>query len=91
MDGRCFPVHPHSMRDEKWFPRSIPWAAAESFRAQAERNHGQTLERLAERGGLSPEEMLFAHQGKRLSFGDLTPELHIEALSLVVRLQRAVL
>src|SRR4051812_25224015 len=38
-------------------PSSVPWDFAETFRKQAERNHGQTLERLAERGGLAPEEM----------------------------------
>jgi hypothetical protein len=32
---------------------SIPWEAIEPHRAQAYRNHYQTLERLAKRGGLS--------------------------------------
>lgn len=47
-------------KDRKKLPRRIPWSLAETFRQQAERNHGQTLERLAERGGLSPEEMWMA-------------------------------
>jgi len=34
----------------------IAWDVAELCRKRAERNHGQTLERLAERGGLSPFE-----------------------------------
>lgn len=46
---------PHKVR-ERW-PRSVPWSFAETFREQAESNHDQTLERLAERGGLAPEEM----------------------------------
>lgn len=35
---------------------AILWDVAELLRVRAERNHGQTLERLAERGGLSPFE-----------------------------------
>lgn len=42
-------------------PRFIPWEVAETFRDQAHRNHSQTLERLNERGGLSPLEMYSAH------------------------------
>lgn len=38
--------------------KSVPWEILEPHRAQAMTNHGQTLERLAERGGLSPEELL---------------------------------
>jgi hypothetical protein len=49
--------------ERKAMPRHIPWEFAETFRAQAERNHGQTLERLAERGGLAPEEMWLAAHG----------------------------
>lgn len=47
-------------------PASVPWAYAERFREQAQRNHGQTLERLAERGGLSPEEIWLAAHGHGL-------------------------
>lgn len=46
---------------EKMFPilhdaciKAIPWAAIAGHEAQAQRNHSQTLERLAGRGGLSP-------------------------------------
>jgi len=52
---------PQAERD-RW-PESLPWSIVEPWRAQAERNHGQTLERLNERGGLSPLELwLAAHQ-----------------------------
>lgn len=47
-------------------PRSVPWAFAETFRVQAFENHEQTLERLAERGGLAPEEMYLAAHGLKL-------------------------
>ena len=44
---------------------AVPWALAE--RGQAEKNHGQTLERLAERGGLGASELLVALEGLPLS------------------------
>lgn len=52
---RLFPL---MMRDKNDNPTNgaISWEVAELFRRQAERNHAQTLERLAERGGLSPFE-----------------------------------
>jgi len=37
---------------------SVPWLVVERHRQQAKRNHYQTLERLAERGGLCPSELL---------------------------------
>ena len=46
---------------------SVPWALVEQWRSQIERNHGQTLERLHERGGLSPDELWLAAHGKRWS------------------------
>ena len=36
----------------------IFWDMIEPHREQAHRNHGQTLERLAEHGGLGPEELV---------------------------------
>jgi hypothetical protein len=58
----------------KAMPRSVPWAFAEAFRKQAEENHGQTLERIAERGGLAPEEMWLAAHGRRLRTADMPDE-----------------
>lgn len=52
--------------ERKTMPRDVPWEFVERFREQAEENHGQTLERLAERGGLTPEEMWLAAHGHRL-------------------------
>lgn len=61
IQDRTFPLlSSHRMG---WSRRVIPWEWAEAFRKQAERNHGQTLERLAQRGGLSPAEALAAHRG----------------------------
>ncbi len=39
-------------------PRSVPWAIVAPHEEQARRNHGQSLTRLAERGGLSPAELV---------------------------------
>jgi hypothetical protein len=52
---------PRAVRD-RW-PRDVPWEFVETFRAQAEDNHNQTLERLNERGGLGPDEMWLAAHG----------------------------
>lgn len=70
MSDRRFPVItgqsslPHDVR-ARW-PHSVPWSFVEAFRAQAEDNHDQTLEVLASRGGLAPEEMWLAAHGLRL-------------------------
>jgi hypothetical protein len=39
-------------------PRLVPWAFVAPHEERAQRNHSQSLERLAERGGLSPTELL---------------------------------
>jgi hypothetical protein len=51
------------LSDRELFPilgdqyiKFIPWPMIEPHKGQADRNHGQTLGRLAERGGLSPME-----------------------------------
>lgn len=46
-----FKAHP------EW-PRQIPWRIVEPHEARAKKNHDQTLTRLAERGGLAPQELL---------------------------------
>ena len=38
-------------------PKTIPFELLEPFRENIEKRHGQTLERLNERGGLSPGEI----------------------------------
>lgn len=56
---------------EKQFPifgtpgiiQSVPWRLVEPHRDQAMQNHGQTLERLAERGGLDWAELFAVMQG----------------------------
>jgi hypothetical protein len=57
-NGRAFPImvrHYEVLNG----PRSVPWGIVAPFEDRARKNHGgQSLERLAERGGLSPCELL---------------------------------
>ena len=46
--------------------KSVPWNVVENHDAMAQSNHGQTLKRLAERGGMAPREMLKIIQGEPL-------------------------
>lgn len=50
---------------------SIPWQLILRHEAQVKENHGDTLERLHERGGLSVEELWFVLQDKKIT--PLTP------------------
>jgi len=53
----------------KWFPimggPAVPWVTIEPHEAQARRNHDQSLERLAQRGGLSPMEAVLVLEDRR--------------------------
>ena len=49
-DDRRFPVQSEQVH-------SVPWLLVATHEAQAMANHGQSLERLAERGGLGPDEL----------------------------------
>lgn len=51
MSDKLFPVLVSGPPDRN--KTYVPWSLLEPHRAQALKNHGQTLERLAERGGLS--------------------------------------
>lgn len=57
-----FPVHP----SDRHLMESVPWDWLAKYQRQVERNHGQTLQRLAQRGGLSIEEIRCAIAGERL-------------------------
>lgn len=68
MSPSTFPILRDS-RDARAHPngrRSVPWEWVAPHEAQARRNHDQTLKRLAERGGLSPAELLCIVHGKPL-------------------------
>lgn len=65
MTARRFPVHPDSRRKTRDCPASVPWSMLAPHEAQAQSNHSQTLERLAERGGLAVCEMLAVLEDRR--------------------------
>lgn len=46
-------------------PLTVPWGLLAPHERQAQENHGQTLARLAERGGLSPSEMMCVLQDRK--------------------------
>ena len=63
-NDRQFPVlfQCHSLQQERKLraamPPSVPWALVAEHEAQCQRNHQQSVQRLAKRGGLSPAELL---------------------------------
>lgn len=72
-NAKTFPVlwqsltHAERYRmQQRGCPRTVPWSFVEPHRAQAKRNHDQTLERLAQRGGLSPAEIVALVTGRPL-------------------------
>ena len=91
-DDRTFPVLWQGSREYKEAlaaldcPRVVPWAFIEEHHAACLRNHDQTPQRLAERGGLGPEEILAVIDDKpqkwaqRTAFWNLPPERSVPAL-----------
>lgn len=69
-------------------PRSIPWDVIAPYGGQAEVNHSQTLERLAERGGLSPVEAWRVMHGKTWQGETFTKDLEKEACAYLDKLVR---
>ena len=48
--------------------REVPWNFVETARTRIESNHSQTLEGLAQRGGLDWAELLYGLENKKLDF-----------------------
>lgn len=68
-EERRFPVLRGTQRERDELerlgcPRSVPWAFVAPHEQQAKLNHSQTLERLAQRGGLSPSELVAVVRGE---------------------------
>ena len=78
------------MRDKSVFPimsgkylKGIPWSMIAPHEAQAQHNHKQSLERLAQRGGLSPDEALAVIENRKYDF-DASRAIHVaEELILI--------
>lgn len=70
---KCFPVMlpfvlPRETQRKDIYarcPREVPWSLVEPHEAQVIRNHQQTLERLAQRGGLGPDELVAVLEDRR--------------------------
>lgn len=87
--GKMFPIMAEDWRDERlgmvrFIHPGIPWSVIEPHREQAKHNHDQTLERLAERGGLSAGEAVCVLEDKPLTFGKFPP--HHESLARLIQI-----
>lgn len=65
---KSFPIMARDSKNNR-IKAAIPWALAELMRQGAMDNHGQTIERLAERGGLTWKEAI--HCLAKLRYGQL--------------------
>lgn len=72
-------------------PRYVPWSLLEPHENQALRNHSQTLKRLAERGGLGPDEMVRIIEGLRWDGGKMTSEESVRRLLGHIATHKAIL
>ena len=59
-----FPIHSGSQRMLPLLPRFLPWEKVAPFEDNCQRNHYQSLTRLAERGGLTWGELRLVIEGK---------------------------
>ncbi len=70
-------------------PSWIPWEVIAPYDAQAQINHGgQSLERLAERGGLSAAEAFLVMHGRKWDYKQDVQQLRIEACAFLDTLVR---
>ena len=77
MDNESFPILGTNL--------SIPWSVIRSHEFQAQKNHGQTLKRLSERGGLDWTEALAVLTDQPWSRMDETKAKH-QVLQIVANL-----
>ncbi len=69
-------------------PSWIPWDAIAPYEGHALANHDQTLQRLAERGGLDPIEAYMVLTGRRWKGETFTQEFEKEACAFLDKLVR---
>lgn len=81
--GVTFPVHSDLGRRSKLLRQTIPWALIAPHEPRVLANHGQTLQRLAERGGLCSRELWCVFHDKRLRemVDEATAEAWLEKLA----------
>jgi hypothetical protein len=78
-DQLKFPIHPTHRK----LLEAVPWEIVAPHERQADRNHGQTLRRLAERGGLSLCELAAVLEDRK--YRKMSTE---EALAVVLQFMR---
>lgn len=64
-------------------PSAIPWECIAPYEKHALNNHGQTLERLAQRGGLSPIEAYMVFIGRRWKGETFNKAFELEACAYI--------
>ncbi len=87
MDDRTFPILMDARELRQWpdAPRSIPWALIAPHAQQCQRNHYQTPERLAQRGGLCPIELGAVLRDELYPFGGTSREAKMPAAIAFIR------
>lgn len=60
-----FPISSTSQRMLPLLPHWVPWEKVAPFETNAQRNHGQSLQRLSDRGGLTWSELRLIVEGTR--------------------------
>ncbi len=76
-----FPVHSLF----RYWRHSVPWDFVEGHRKTALKNHNQTLEKLAARGGLSPMELFLLVTDRSLAaIADLDTDTAVEELDILL-------
>lgn len=87
---RRFPILLNKMQRAAYdCPGTVPWDLVEPHEKRALANHGQSLERLAERGGLDPVELVAVLEDRRL--WDMRDMLISDAVKKVKKHEEAVL
>jgi hypothetical protein len=69
-------------------PSSIPWEVIAPYEGHALANHQQSLERLAQRGGLDPVEAYFVMTGRRWKGETVSKEVEKEACTFLDKVVR---
>lgn len=78
-----FPILQSARKHLPTLPSGVPWEFVAQFEKQAQSNHSQTLNRLAERGGLSWMELADVVEGKRWDMQTFTTSPPAEAARYV--------
>ncbi len=91
-----FPIHPVSRKQLPLLPRFVDLSGVKDAEQAAQRNHSQSLARLAERGGLTWSELDSLIHDRRLfdmptfSNGDSDPEYILHEARSAVAVLRAI-